>query len=309
MLGSFLTVGEQVFILFILIAVGYICGKIKLLNENAVKAITDLVLYIVCPCVIIKAFSEQKFDKGSLASLGITALMAVFVYAVTVLISNLLIHNKDIAKQRVLRFGAIFSNCGFMALPLQGAILGDVGLFYGAVFVAVFNLTVWSYGLVVMSGDKSLLSPKKVITNPGIIGVIIGLLIYILSVKMPGAVIKPVEYFASLNTPVPMLVIGYHLSQTKLIEALKEKSMYLAVVIRLLISPVILMLFMYALHIDKNIMISCMIAAATPVAAITTMFSVKYNQDTKLSVSFVSVSTLISLITMPILVGITQYIA
>lgn len=101
---------------------------------------------------------------------------ATAVMVATILLVSLVFKGKD-SKKRVLRFATVFSNCAFMSFPLQEAVLGDDGLFYGAVFVAVFNILVWTYGLVCMSGDIKEISAKKLITNPGIIGVVIAIII------------------------------------------------------------------------------------------------------------------------------------
>ena len=224
-------------------------------------------------------------------------------------LSYILIHDKSEARQRVLRFGAVFSNCGFMSLPLQQALLGDDGVFYGAVFVAVFNLFVWSYGLVMMSGDIKQVSPKKIITNPGIIGVIIGMIIFFGQISIPEVISKPIGYFAALNTPVPMVIIGYHLSKVNILSALKDAKMYVAILIRLVLAPVITLLIMWVFKVDTTILVACIIAEAAPTAAITTMFSDKYERATGLSVDLVSISTLLSLITLPIIISLAQSLA
>lgn len=309
MISGFLTVGQQVLILFILIAVGFIFGKAKIFGDESIKSLTNLVLYVVCPAVVIDAF-RREYNPELLKNLLITVGFAFLAHLIPTLLSYALIHDKDKARQKVLRFGSIFSNCGFMALPLQQALLGDIGVFYGAVFVAVFNLLCWSYGLVLMSGDRKQLSPKKIITNPGIIGVLIGMIIFFFGVgtKLPEVISKPIGYFAALNTPMPMFIIGYHLSKASVIKALKEKQLYFAVIIRLIVSPILVFAIMYLLKVDSTIIVACTVASGAPTAAMATMFASKYDCDTELSVNLVSLTTLLSLITLPIIVGFAESI-
>ena len=305
MISEFLTVFSQVLILFILISVGFIFGKTKIFNDNGIKSLTDLVLYIVCPSVVIDAFMRE-YEPKLLRNLLITAAFAFIAHLIPAVLSHILIHDKDKARERVLRFGSVFSNCGFMSLPLQQALIGDDGVFYGAVFVAVFNLLCWTYGLVLMSGDKRQLSPKKIITNPGIIGVSIGMIIFFCGINLPQVISKPVGYFAALNTPMPMFIIGYHLSKANILKALKERGLYITLALRLVVSPLLLFGIMYLFKIDSTIIIACVIASGAPTAAITTMFSTKFKRATELSVDLVSFGTLLSLITIPLIVAFVQ---
>lgn len=294
-------------ILFILIAVGFIFGKAKIFGDESIKSLTNLVLYVVCPAVVIDAFMRE-YDPELLKNLLITVGFAFLAHLIPTLISYTLIHDKNMARQKVLRFGSIFSNCGFMSLPLQQALLGDIGVFYGAIFVAVFNIVCWTYGLILMSGDRHNLSPKKIITNPGIIGVLIGMIIFFCGIgtQLPEVISKPVGYFAALNTPMPMFIIGYHLSKASVIKALKEKQLYFAVIIRLIVSPLLIFAVMHSLKIDSTIIVACTVASGAPTAAMATMFASKYDGDTELSVNLVSLTTLLSLITLPIIVGFVE---
>ncbi len=308
MIENFLMVSGQVIILFILIGIGFICGKSKFLNDNASSKLTDIVLYIVTPCVMINAF-QRKFDATMLLNLGITALCSASVIIGSIVICNLVFRDKNVSRNKVLKFGTVFSNCGFMSLPLQSAILGSDGVFYGSVFVAVFNIIIWTYGLYSMSGNKKDLSVRKLALNPGIIGVVIGLILFLLSITLPNIISTPVEYLANLNTPVPMLIIGYHLSQSNLKEIFKDKWAYISIGMRLVLIPLAALAVMYMFGVRGDILVACTIASAAPVAATTTMFATKFKSDVKLSVGIVSATTLISIVTMPLIISMATIIA
>lgn len=308
MLENFITVGQQVLILFILIGVGVICGKARFLSPNSAKHLTNIVLYFVTPCVVVDAF-QRDFDPALLQNLGITALCAVLIHALSVVLVTLIFRDKDDSRRCVLRFGTVFSNCGFMSIPLQAALLGADGVFYGAAFVAIFNLVLWSYGLLVMSGDKKNLSPKHLLLNPGVIGVVAGFFLFMFSVHLPEVLSAPISYMASLNTPLPMIIIGFYLSRTNLLAALKDKRAYAAIVLRLAAIPLLTLFLMFAFGVRGVVLVACVIAASAPVAAATTMFAAKFDRDTSLSVNLVSLSTLFSIVTMPLIVGLSQSLA
>ena len=286
----------------------FICGKIGFMSKSTSKNITDIVLYFVTPCVIINAY-QVDFDPEILVNLGITALCAIGVHLISIIIVTLVFRGKDIDKRSVLRFGTVFSNCGFMSLPLQQAIIGQEGVLYGAAFVGVFNIFLWTYGVICMGGDKKGISAKSLLLNPGILGVVIALIFFLLSFKLPNVVAQPVKYLASLNTPLPMFIIGFYLSNSKISSGLKNKNAWLSALVRLILIPVICITIMYLVGIRGNILITVAIAVSAPIAATTTMFATKFNRDTELSVNLVSLTTILSIVTMSCIVAITQMIA
>lgn len=309
MLSNLLIVAEQVIILFILIFVGFFCGKSKLINDIGAKHLTDIVLYLATPCVIVKSFQEVSFDFQLLVNLGITTLCATLIQVISIFACKLIFKSKDISRQKVLQFATVFSNCGFMSLPLQNALLGSTGVFYGSIFVAIFNIIVWSYGLVDMSGNKKDFNFKKILLNPGVLGVSFALILFFTNIKLPELISTPINYIAGLNTPVPMLVIGYYLSGTNFIKYLKDKGVYAVSFARLITIPLISLFVMWLCGVKGEILIACTVAASAPTAATTTMFATKFSRDVELSVNLVSITTMLSIITMPIIIALAKTIA
>ena len=301
MFQNILMVGSYVFILFVLIGVGFFCNKFKLLKASGISDMTDFVLYIVTPCVLINSF-ERDFDKNLLMGLLITVLAAILSFAANILIAHLLVHDRDKIKEKTLIFGSVFSNCGYMSLPLQSAILGQEGVFYGATYIAIFQIMLWTYGVIEMGRDIKKISLKKILINPGVIGTLVGMVIFLFSIKLPFVVSEPIGFLAALNTPVPMVIVGYHLANANL--KIKGLSTYVSMVLRLIISPLLMLFGLYLCRVTGVVLVACVIAAAAPCAAVTSMFSDKFGGDVKTSAALVSLTTLLSIITMPIVVGI-----
>ena len=305
MFDNFITVGTQVLELFILIALGFLCGKTKMLNDKAVKAITDIVLYIVSPCVIVQNFI-RPFDAAMLGGLLSSAAAALAIHAVTIAVAMLVFHDKVPQKERVYRFALIFSNCGYMSLPMQQALLGSDGVFFGAVYIVVFNVVMWTFGVWLSSGSGRDMSAKKILLNPCIIGMVVGLIIFLLSIPVPEIITKPIGFIVNLNTPLPMMVIGYYLSKSKLSQAFKNGKSFICVLFRLVVIPMLAFGGMMVCGMRGSPLIACVIAASAPAAAATTMFAAKFDNDAELSVNLVTLSTLLSVITMPLIVGFAQ---
>ncbi len=305
---DFLTVGQQVLVLFILIAVGFICGRTKIINGTATKAMTDVVMYFATPCVIITSF-QRELQSELLRGLLIAFASSLAIHAVSIVTAILVFRDKSYDRQRVLRFAMVFSNAGYMALPLQQAVLGSEGVFYGAVYVAVFNLTVWSWGLASMSGGVKALSWKKLVINPGVIGLVVGVTLFLLQFSLPEVILSPLTHLGNLNTPLPMLIIGYYLSQTDVRAILRDKKAFLCVGLRLVAVPLAALGVMLLCGVRDVVLVSMVIGASAPIAAATTMFATKYEADTSLSVNLVSLSTLLSVVTMPLIVALAKSLA
>ena len=258
---NFIIIAQQVLVLFILIAVGFICGKKKIITDFSARHMTDIVLYVVTPCVMISAF-QREFSFELLSGLIICVTCSALVFVVSILICNL-------------------------------------------IFVAVVNIFVWTHGLVSMSGDKKQLSFKKLVLNPGLIGVVLAIIIFITGFKLPYIISQPVEYLAVLNTPLPMLIIGFYLSQADFKKAFTDKGVYFSSAVRLIALPMITAIVMSLCRVTPIITMACVIATSAPTAATTTMFATKFNKDVELSVSIVAATTVFSLATMPLVVMLT----
>ena len=307
MLTSFLEVGQQVVVLFILIGLGALLTKLGFITEGGSRSMTDIVLYAVTPCVIINAF-QREFKPELLGGLLIAFAIAAVAMGVSIAVAELMFRRQGVDRGVVLKAAVVFSNCGFMALPLQEAVLGTDGVFYGAAYIAVFNIFMWTYGLITMSRKTSLKATLKALANPGIIGTVLGVLLFVLSVELPVVVLSPIKLLAALNTPLPMLIIGYHLMNSDLKKVLRDKWAYAAMAMRLIVLPLAALGVMYLLRVDGTIMCSVIIAVSAPVAANTTMMSSKFGRDTDLSAGIVSASSLFSLATMPLVIGLAKFI-
>ena len=293
----------------LMIAVGFIAAKAGIMTEAGAACCTDIALIIATPCVIIKSLM-RRFDAAVMKSLLLAVALTLLVQVLMITLGTLLLRSKDLRRQRTLRFGSIFANCGFMSLPLQEVMLGSDGTLYGSAYVIMFNLVVWSYGVYLISGDKRYIQPKKLFVNPGIAGLLIGLIIFVFSVPVPRVLSSTVNYLAAIYTPLPMLIIGYHLSKTNVLKAFKDVKCIIAVLLRLIVYPLVSLGVLYILGVRGTLLVSVIISLSAPVAAVTTMFSSKFGGgDTALSVDMVSLSTVLSIITMPAVITLAQLLA
>lgn len=302
MLQCLLVVAQQVGILFVLMGVGYACHRTKLLSGPVVRGMVELLMLVVTPCLIVHAF-ERPFEPRLLAGLGWALAAALGAHALGIL-ASLCLRRRDRSLESVLRFAIIFSNAGFMGIPLQHALLGEDGVFYGAVYVTVFNLVCWSYGLVVMAGGLRDVRMRTLFVNPGSVGIACGLPFFLLSCRLPPVLDEPVRMMADLNTPLAMVVIGWYLADASFRPALVCAGAWLAGALRLVVLPVAVLGALWLCRPPEPAMaVAIVVAASAPVAALTTMFAARYGRDVPVSVGLVSLTTLASILTMPPLVG------
>ena len=307
MLANIYSVAIQVLILFILIAVGFFCRKIKLLNDATVKGMSDLVLYIITPANIICAF-HRDFRSDLLKGLLISFVIAFLVYTINSIISKFLIREKDEDKRSVLRFAASYPNAGYMGIPLQRAILGDIGVFYCAAYIGMFHMYIWSYGVSILQKDREKFDIKKILLSPCIIAIGIGLLLFFSPFTLPEVILSPIESLASLATPVPMIIIGYYLAGSSFKSIFGNKFIYVAAAVKMLISPCVALALCKLFHTETTITVSCLIACSASSAAMTTMLATKYGRDAEVSAGMVSFTTIVAIITMPVFIAIAQMI-
>ena len=326
-LEGFLSVGEKGLLLFIFIALGVVCYKIGFLTDETNKCISNIIMYIVTPCVIINAFARNIYGKEELLrilkNIGIVAIIATVAHILMIIVATLIFRFKNEDRTRLLRFGAVFSNAGFIALPLAQALIDTPtsreGTLYAAVYLGIFNIVLWTWGLYDMARGENVMNPKKILTNPGLIGVVVGLFFFTsplyvtiggdAGLRLPSIVLEALEYTSAVNLPLPMLMVGYYLGKANLKRAFSDIYSYLCMAMRLVIFPLVMLLILCLFGVRGNVLTVSVIGLAAPVGATTTMLATKFDRDTELSVSLVSLSTVISLITMPLIVGLTQTLA
>ena len=312
MIANFLIVAQQVAVLFVLMGFGAMMRKAGFFKENAIDGIVNVIKLVDTPCLIIDVF-QRPFDPSMLKGLGLAFLIAVLAHVVLILLAKAAVQHRNEDVRRPLRLAAVFSNAGFMGIPLEQAVLGDVGVFYGIVYVVVFNLFMWSWGLCTMEkgeGRKETGFSLKTIVNPGTVGLTLGAPLFFCSAKLPAVIGVPVHHMANLNTPLAMIVIGYALAGARFGRVLRMGSGYVATAIRLVLCPLLVSAALYPLRasLDRNLMLAMVIAAAAPVAAMVSMFATKYRRDVDVSVAVVSGSTLLSVLTMPVVIALAMEI-
>lgn len=307
MFDNIVSVANQVIILFVIIGVGVILSKTKVLTKERVAGLIDIVVYIVTPSNIIVSF-QREFKHELIVSLGLSFLAAFIVFFINCVNAKLAIKEKNPDKSCVIRFASAFPNAGYFALPLQTAILGDIGVFFGAAYIAMFHCYIWTYGIKLLSKEKEKVNLKKILLNPPIIGIFIGLILFVTGVELPELVLSPMKSFAALNTPLPMLIVGFYLANADLKATFSNLWVYVGAFLRLIISPAIALGVCFLINADSDVTTSCIIACSAPSAALSGMLAQKFGRDTEVPAGMITFTTILCVITMPVMVALAQFL-
>lgn len=302
---NLLATAQQVFILYILIAVGYFADKTGLYTEKASRLNTNLLFYIITPMVIVDSFLSMDNSPENLKNLGLAAICGVAIHLLGMVLILPFFNKGERTQSGVYKFASMYGNCGYMALPLAKAILGAEGVFYCSVVIMVFNIFSFTHGIYIMGAQEGKFSFKKLIINPGSIGVIIGLPLFLLGVELPTVLASPIGSLASLNTPIAMLIFGTYLANTDLKTMFTDKNIYTVAAIKLLAIPLIMFGFFRLLNIPPTLATAMTVSASAPSANNTVVLSGKYNLDTGLASKTVALVSFISIITMPVMIALS----
>lgn len=298
---------NQVFIMLLLIIVGYILFKIKFISKETNTQLTNLVLYVVIPAMILSTY-QMDYDKEEARNMLLGFLLSFISIAIAIIISHVVrikAQQKSLATER---FCIIFTNCGFMAIPLMSAIFGQIGVFYCNTYLTVFNFVIWTYGVVLMQQKKdakekkSLKESLKPFLTPTMFCIFLGIFMYFLQIKFPNPIAKSIDYIASMNTPLAMIVSGVYIAQSDLFGALKNVRVYVSAIIKSFIVPFAVLILFYFLPFNETLKITILIAAACPTASNAMLFANRFDGDVERASNIFTISTLMSVISLPLMI-------
>ncbi len=263
-----------------------------------------MLLYIIMPVAIFRSYVAD-FSWEIFEGLTVSFVAAVLSLLLSICVSRLFFSSD----QAVERFGAAFSNAGFIGIPLVQMTLGGENVIYISSFVALLNILQWTYGVLAMTGDRQYISFKKIRTNPIVISFLAGIAVFLMPVAFPETIHGVIGTVSSMNGPLAMIVLGIYLGQIPLAELFTERIVYKCVVIRLILIPALTILLMMALPAEHlMIKLAVLIVASAPVGSNVAIFAQLFDQDYSRSVKEVCLSTLACIITMPMLIGIASAI-
>ena len=300
------TLFQQVLLLITMLVPGFLIYKLHFGGKDFAKGLTNLVLYIAQPAMIISPFIRD-FDKKLLPGIIGVLIFTFLAHLMFFGISMLLFKKTRNDLRSVLRFAIVFSNSGYMGIPLIEALLGSEAAIYATVYNIAFHFFVWSVGCFIYSGEKKYFSINKIFVNPAVISVYIGLLIFFLPINdfIPDVVVSATDMLKGLVAPLSMMLVGFHMASADFKGVIKEKGIWGSIFVRLIVCPAVVFLVMKLVQImgiyDNTVAATViLIASATPAATATSMFAEKFDGDTRSSGVLVPLCTILAVVSMPL---------
>lgn len=292
---------KQMIIFFIIMGIGFYCGKRKHFSDEGVRMMSWSVVNIANPALIIGAgFENASFGIAELLK---TLIIAVIVYAILILISYPISriicgHHDDFNIYRVM---LIFSNIGFMGFPILSAVYGAESIIYASLFLFPYNFLIYTFGIRTISQTDSKRSGISGFCNAGTIACLISLFICLSRIPVPDFICSTVKTLGNLTAPLSMMVIGYSLTKINIGELIRDTRLVIFAVIKQVIIPLVGMLVVKALVKEQLLVDVLFIILAMPVGSMVAMFAEQYCEDSKLASKGVALTTVLSVLTIPLL--------
>lgn len=303
----------------IMVLIGYAATKKKLLSDKDADTCSILCLYIIYPCNMISAFASTEYSHGKAVNLVLCILTAFAMHIVFVLLTGaigLAVNRRGSGRDRfdrIMQGSVVYTNCGNLLLPIIGSLVGGDGVFYATAYIMMQTIFTWTHGAVLIGGwDK--ISPKKLLNNPNMIAIALGLIIYFFRIPFPDIATESLSIISSAIGPVSMIMTGIVMACTDLKAVFTNISVYLTVLLRLFVYPFVCVLIMFfvsrlGIGLDSELagtLVVPFLAAAAPAAASVTQLAKLFDEDYIFAGAINVMSMILCVISMPVMIYIYQ---
>lgn len=304
----FFTIFNQVLVLFFLMGLGYILAKKGKISSQCTEQMTFLLCYFIMPCVILSAFQidfdPEVFHELLLVGFWTAALHIVMIAAAHLLFNKKTVQNAD--HRCILLFSTIYSNCGFMGFPLLSTLIGAQGILYGSAYNAFFSVFLWTHGFLLYARRLDLATLLKSLCNPNILVALIGMVLYYSAIHLPAPLLSGIKYMADLNTALSMLMIGTTMTKIPFSRIFSEAGIWAGVLMRNLLFPALTVFLLHLFAVKGTLLLTLAILSCCPSAGVVVLFAALTGKDTVFPGKILSFSTLLSLFTMPLIIGLAE---
>lgn len=292
---------EKITGMFLIMMTGVAAYHWRILDSYSNKRLSGLLLNVVAPATLFMSY-QIEFQPERLKGLLITLALSLASYVWVLILINFLIPLKKGEDAAIEQLAVIYSNCGFIGIPLVNGILGTEGVFYLTAYITALNLMIWSHGQAVIRG---MVDGKRLVKNfiqPCTVAIGLGILFYVLRIRIPEVGASPLTMVGDMNTPMAMLVAGCSLAESNLVEVLKEKRIYWICFLKLLLIPAVSILILSRIPVEKIYIMTIITAISCPTAATGSMFAIQYNKNSQYASELFTMATVLSLLTIPLMI-------
>ena len=286
-------------ILLIYLLVGVICNKTKIITKSSRQNFIDFLLQISLPCMVFESFN-QTFTHEQLISGSIILAISFGISFFSTFAGRFLYRGYPKSQQSILKYGTAISNCAFAGLPLVAAIYGDIGVFYGSIFIIPNRIFMWTVGMSLFTQADRKTKLKKVLLNPGLIAVVLGLIRMLTAFPVPEVLNSAISSIGNCTPALSMICVGSIAADIPIKKILNKGAIHLSFV-RLIGLPLILWGVLRMTPLDPIPTAVAVLLTAMPIGTTTALLADKYNADYEFAAKCLCTTTALSLITAPIL--------
>ena len=291
--------------LFLLLVLGFVLFKCHIFDEYTNKKISALIVNVASPMLIISSIAGVEGNDKSIVFLMIGA--GILMYIGFIILGKIINRIFPFPKKDwpVYECMVVFANTGFMGYPVLLDVFGQEAVFYASLIHMAFNFFVYTYEILCLtkSDDSEFKLNFKQLLTPGIVLIFIGILIYLFDMQLPSVLMDTINSIGSLTAPLSMMMIGSSLAVYPIKDSFTDWRSYVFAFVRLMIVPFVTMIMCRLLHIDAYYANITIITNAMPVGSMVLMLATQYNANVKIVTRNIVVSTLLSVITIPIVVA------
>ena len=301
---------EEIIKLFVIMFMGYAVVKAGLMKSSESKSVSVVMVYLVIPCVILNAF-QVEYTPDVQKGLLLACAAAVAVHILFLLLTAIL--KKPLHLDVIERATIIYSNAGILVIPLVQELLGQEYVIYSSAYIAVQLILIWTHCKNMLC-EEDKLEWKKVLLNVNIISIIAGVVLFIFRIQLPSGAQDVLNMMNNMIGPLGMLLAGMVIAEVPLKTVFTRKRSYLSATLRLLVYPVFVLILMKVIQIftsiqdSKQILLTVYLASITPACATVTSMAQLYDKDAAYSSSLYVLTTLLSIVTMPVMVGLFEMV-
>lgn len=292
--------------IFLLVAVGFLIGKKGLFGQEARRDMTNVVIYVILPCSIFHSF-ETQLTAGMLRECAVVFAIAMGAQLLYMVLNKFLYNRYPAGRRVILQYATICNNAGFMGLPVIASVYGSAGILYGSIVLIPIRLFMWTAGLSLFTKTDKKQQFKNLATHPCIWAVILGFAYLFSPVRLPAVLSDAINVIGSCTTAMSMIVVGSILSDVDF-RTILDKAYYFYSFIRLLAIPALIFMVLRIIGVDPVVTGVSVLSSAMPAATVTAMLSHKYGGDSAFASKLIFVSTLLSLVTLPIITAIMKVV-
>ena len=293
---------NQIAVLFILIALGFLLRKRNLISNEFTKSASDLVIYVTLPSMIV-ASMDRDFS-AALIKTGFSIFLCGSLMYVLLIVSAFTfsrLRKIEDGDRQVYEFMMIFGNVAYLGYPVLKIMFGEMGVFYGSFLNIWFNILVWTLGIKLMHKDQRKIDFFRAFLNPGLIAIGLRMIIFVFPVDIPQALKTTLNILGEMTVPLCMLLIGAFMTEARFKDFLANKNLYLFSLTKLVVMPLVMMLIMMPFKITSTVKVIPVVMSGMPAGVNTAIFARKFGRNYHLASQGVVLSTAISLLTIPIL--------